>query len=134
VKSFLSRQSDNFRPPYEKAVVDHPRSSGFVATCDEDDYLKDATGGRRFWPVRCGTTNLHALRRDRDQLWAEAQHRCDKGEPWWLNDLALTCIAEKKQRNRFQEDAWQPVINRFVFSQGSISVGQVLLDALNSPE
>ena len=44
----------------------------FVATAGSADFLQDPTEGRRFWPVRVGTCDVEGIRRDRDQIWAEA--------------------------------------------------------------
>ncbi len=133
VKAYMSRQSDNFRPPYERTVVDHPRSSGFIATCNDDEYLQDETGGRRFWPIRGGTIRIEDIRRDRDQLWAEAQVRCDAGDPHWLDTGELVRDAKHEQAKRYKADAWQPIIDRWIDGQSSVSVGQILGNALEIP-
>ena len=64
---------ERYRRPYGKHVGDQPRQCVFAGTIDPNGpYLKDPTGARRIWPVVCGVVDLDGLRRDRDQLWAEA--------------------------------------------------------------
>ena len=100
IKAFISRTVDRFRPPYGKRTVALPRQCVFAGTVNpESGYLKDATGGRRFWPVSCGTIDIPALRRDRDQLWAEACHRyacCS--DPWWLETGDLEGSSPRRSR------------------------------------
>lgn len=72
-KSFLSRQDDEYRPPYGRRMIKVPRQSVFIGTTNEDEYLKDPTGGRRFWPVLCESEfNLDGLRSNIEQMYAEA--------------------------------------------------------------
>ena len=64
IKAWLTRQEDRFRRPYGKIVEDFPRACVFAGTVNPIGigYLKDASGGRRFWPVACGYINLDALK------------------------------------------------------------------------
>ena len=114
VKAFLSRKEDHFRPPYERHQGWFPRQCVFGGSVNQSQYLKDETGGRRFWPLKCGPVELARLRQDRDQLWAEAVARYRKGEPWWLNTTELTQIACEQQNERYQPHPWDSVIERWV--------------------
>jgi predicted P-loop ATPase len=106
IKSFVSRRSDRFRPPYGKHVIDHPRQCVFAGTINPvEGYLKDPTGARRFWPVACGDIDLESLARDRDQLWSEAVVHFMAGAPWWLETPSLEALAQAEQKARYQVDA-----------------------------
>jgi len=115
IKAFMSRRQDRFRPPYGKRLVDLARQCVFAGSINpEGGYLKDATGGRRFWPVVCGTIDLDALARDRDQLWAEARDRFRRHEPWWLETRDLDALAAEQQAERYQGDAWDDPIRVYL--------------------
>lgn len=87
LKACLSRNEDTFRPPYGRTNIKTPRRCIFVGTTNADDYLRrDASGYRRFWPVRCGVIDIEGLKRDAKQIWAEAAMLFHRGEQWWLTD------------------------------------------------
>lgn len=131
IKAFLSRTVDRFRPPYGRALVELPRRCVFGGTTNRSDYLRDDTGNRRFWPVRVGTVDLDALRRDRDQLLAEAVAS-------WRGGAGLVLPAEVRDghaeivEGRRQEDPWEEDIARYLGQKNSVTSGDVL-SALNIP-
>ncbi len=85
-KAFLTRQNDKERLSYAKFSKDFPRRCVFIGTTNEDRYLKDITGNRRFWPVKVGKANREKLKQDIIQLWGEAVSRYTDEERWWFDD------------------------------------------------
>jgi hypothetical protein len=75
IKAFLSRRIDRARPAYGHFLLEAPRQCIIVGTTNDDNYLRDLTGNRRFWPVLTPKWRLKDLKDDRDQLWAEARER-----------------------------------------------------------
>ncbi len=110
IKAFMSSNSDRFRLPYGRHVVEWPRDCVFIGSVNFDTYLKDESGARRFWPVRCGRIDNRALALDRDQLWAEAVAQFDAGAAWWLQDENSIRQAELEQSERYQPGAWDSII------------------------
>ena len=93
IKAFMSRTTDRFRPPYGMRLVESPRQCVFAGTVNHGSYLREETGGRRFWPVVCGWIDMEGLGEVRDQLWAEAKARYESGCPWWLDTPDLVQLA-----------------------------------------
>lgn len=104
LKAFLSRRIDRARMAYGRMSKEAPRQCIIVGTSNNDKYLKDSTGNRRFWPVKVGVFDLATLRRDRDQLWAEAAHYEAEGESIRL-PKRLWPVAAKHQEIRYTATA-----------------------------
>jgi predicted P-loop ATPase len=105
LKGFLSRQVDRARMAYDRVVSNVPRHCIIVGTTNSEEYLRDTTGNRRFWPVRCQRFDVAALKRDRDQLWAEAATVEATGVPIRL-DPKLWSAAGEEQRKRLTVDPY----------------------------
>jgi hypothetical protein len=127
-KAFISRKIDRFRPPYGRRLIERQRPCVFWGTTNASGYLKDETGGRRFWPIKVGAIDLVGLAANRDQLWAEAQALYRVGTPWWIKDRAIQEAAEEQQRERYQGDAWDEPIATYVarMDDGDVTVVAVL--------
>jgi hypothetical protein len=110
VKAFASRATDRGRPAYARFRESRPRQTVFIGTTNDDKYLRDMTGNRRFWPVRIGKIELEALERDRDQLWAEASDWEEKGESLILSE-ELWPLAQIEQEARLEDDPWLDILS-----------------------
>ena len=130
VKGFISRTADRFRPPYGKRLIESPRQCVFAGSVNHSTYLRDETGGRRFWPVACTRIFIDDVARDRDQLWAEAVARYRIGERWWLDTAELTLAAEQEQADRYEGDAWEGPISTWIEGQASVSTEDILMTCL----
>jgi Virulence-associated protein E len=102
IKAFASRTVDRARPAYGRARMDQPRRCILFATTNNDQYLKEAD--RRFWPVKTTTIDIAALKRDRNQLWAEAAAK-EPGTSIVLQ-RELWDAANVEQEARQEHDPW----------------------------
>jgi hypothetical protein len=129
VKAFASRKKDRARPAYGRYTVSQPRRTVFFGSTNKDDYLQDDTGNRRFWPIATGHIDLDGLRRDRDQLWAEAAAREARGESHFLPEK-LWKTAGEYQKARLQNDEWFELVERWLAEKPreDVSIKEVLCD------
>jgi len=72
IKGQITCQADRARLSYDRKVSTVPRQFIMIGTTNEERFLRDLTGARRYWPVRVGNIDTEALQRDRDQIVAEA--------------------------------------------------------------
>ena len=110
VKAFLTARTDHFRVPYGRRSEDVPRSCVFAASTNDETPFVDSTGNRRFWPVHCGHIDVEGIRRDRDQLWAQAYALYKAGEVWWLETKELNDLARSEQEQRYEPGVWDSAI------------------------
>lgn len=73
IKGFVSRQTDKVRLAYRRNASEFHRQCVFGGSTNEDEYLRDSTGGRRFWPIECRAEEIDTERLETqvDQIWAE---------------------------------------------------------------
>ncbi|MCU7845318.1 MAG: virulence-associated E family protein [Candidatus Thiodiazotropha sp. (ex Monitilora ramsayi)] len=113
-KAFFSQRRDRYRPSYGHNAQDFPRQTIFIGTTNQDEYLKDYSGNRRYWPVKCRDVDTEWLTEHRDQLWAEAMVRFNDGQTWWVFDDAQRKLVEEQQDSRLQRDPWEDRLMEFL--------------------
>ena len=134
IKRIVTAQSDRFRPPYGRAQENFPRQTIFTGTTNADQFLKDPTGNRRFLPLEVGAVDVAGLKRDRDQLWAEAFSRFQSGESWHEIPWAE---AESEREAVFEADAWEEKIGPWLSTKfpQETTISEILEDCLElSPD
>lgn len=103
MKSIITKRKDTYRSPYGRTAEDHPRHSVFCMTTNDDEYLKDTTGDRRWWPVTSTKmADIEYVKAYRDQLIAEAYYRISV-----LNETTYEVphdVALERQEDRRQKD------------------------------
>ena len=125
LKAFLTRAIERVRPPYGRIEVEMPRQCVFIGTTNKSAYLRDDTGGRRYWPVKVGAIDPHALQRDRDQLFAEARQLFLQGRQWWpAADFEREHI-KPQQEARFEGDAWEQYVVEYLRGKERVTVTEV---------
>ncbi|OGN42430.1 MAG: hypothetical protein A2623_09510 [Caulobacterales bacterium RIFCSPHIGHO2_01_FULL_70_19] len=115
LKGFISRPVDKVRMAYARRAVEFHRSCVFMGSTNETEYLRDATGGRRFWPIACSVEEIDTdrLEAEIDQIWAEAKamyatwrEQSPAGSlPLYLRNAAASEEAAELQESRRQETA-----------------------------
>ena len=120
VKSFVSTTDDKYRASYGRVVESHPRQCVIFATVNGDGrgYLRDITGNRRFWIVKCNQTLQKRMwdendKNYRDQFWSEAKEIYESGEDLYLEGNLLD-IATDYQNEALEQDERVGIVEQYL--------------------
>jgi putative DNA primase/helicase len=115
MKAFFSDETDRIREAYGKRAQEFPRQCIFIGSTNDKEYLRDATGNRRYWPIECHVDQIDTgkLAIEIDQIWAEAyaiyraMRKAQRGGtlPLYLEDPEAQEIAADLQESRRAESA-----------------------------
>jgi predicted P-loop ATPase len=132
LKDFITRRVERYRPSYGWKEVVEPRQCVFIGTTNKTIYLRDETGNRRYWPIKTGTINLEALKRDRDQLFAEAVQLFRNGSQWWPDRAFEKKHIRPEQDARFEADPWEEPVRDYIdhLATPKVLIAQVAKSAL----
>lgn len=123
-KNFITNTVDKYRPSYGRRLVERPRQCIFFGTTNEEVFLKDATGNRRFWPLKVTRKmtpkDIEEFNTLVDQFWAEAKHYYEQKET-----LYLTAEEEEKANTSrllfLDEDSRKGMIEEYLDIKISIN-------------
>ena len=106
LKAFITRREEIYTPKYGRKERREPRQCVLIGTTNTDDWIRDETGARRFWPVKVDHVDLDWLAEFRDQLFAEAVEAYDAGKPWWPDRNFERRVIAPHQEKRQAFDNW----------------------------
>jgi predicted P-loop ATPase len=112
LRSYVSRQEENMRLPYERNATQIPRTFIMWGSTNDEQFLTDPTGNRRYLPIHVvGSGDLRFTEADRMQHWAEARELVKKHGGIVDADKANK-LAEPYRKRATIEDPWKDLINR----------------------
>jgi predicted P-loop ATPase len=130
VKQVITCQTDRYRAPYERHAADHQRRCVFAGTTNRDDWNKDETGARRFWPIYCGDIRHDLIRANRDQLFAEAAAALAAGANWWDMPAEATLSQQEARRD---VDSLEDDIAGWSLGRSEITTRDIMNDLMRLP-
>ena len=136
VKSFITRQNDRYRMPFDKRVTDHKRQCIFIGTTNKEQFLTDKTGNRRFFPVRVRQTANELFRREQEvkhyieQCWAEAYELYKKDTLSPYADITMRALIRQKQEEATQDDYLIGMIKDFLETTKEVCIPMLWHEAL----
>lgn len=143
IKDFVSSSSDKVRLAYGRRAAVYPRQSIMIGSTNEDQYLKDNTGNRRFWPIRCYVDMIDTdkLEDNIDQIWAEVYTcylKAREDQPYGLLNLSLrsgpardaAAMLQDARRAETVSDAWAGVIGDWLEGRDRVCLLQIWCECL----
>lgn len=126
LKAYLSKPVDNLRLPFAPKISSFKRTTVFVGSVNDEEFLKDHTGNRRYWPIKVKRANLPTDATVIDSAWAETWTAYVNGEQWWPSDELEQRL--EKHRQTFLLPVTKDGIDEFLMSTITDKKGCFSLD------
>lgn len=126
VKSYVSRQVDTYRQPFDRRTSSHKRQCIFIGTTNNMEFLTDKTGNRRYLPVICNSrgrdlySNEHRIKSDIMQCWAEALALFRDGKMHPSAKAELTDVIRSKQSEAVEDDYRVGMIEKYLEGKNEV--------------
>lgn len=133
LKAFITRKVDRIRLPYDRRSQDFPRQCIMIGTHNpsgSNEYFRDDTGNRRFWPVECKYADYHRAADIRDQLFAEAVIKLREGESLFLEDNDVLNILFNMQEERSMKNPYDSILEEYTSGKYSVTIVEIIQNAL----
>lgn len=111
IKAFVTRTHEKWIPKFKEFATQFPRRSLSIGTTNEDEFLGDKTGNRRWLPVEVGKMDVEGIQKDVIQLWAEARELFNETG---IQFQEAEQLANQVHEKYFIKDAWQEIIERWL--------------------
>ena len=134
LKAFITRREEIYIPKYGRKERREARQCLFIGTTNTDEWIRDETGARRFWPVKVVSIDLDWLAEYRDQLFAEAREAYEAGAPWWPDRNFERRVIAPHQEKRQAFDNWTDRVLEVAHALPTVTIAHVWqgLQSVNS--
>jgi putative DNA primase/helicase len=122
IKKMITCRSDRYRASYHRFASDHPRTCILTGSTNDEAYLNDPTGARRFWPLETTKIDIPYIVDNRDQLFAEAFSKYKNAESWWETPEEST---KTEQESRRVHDEWENIVGEYIKKYDFITIRDV---------
>jgi predicted P-loop ATPase len=140
IKAWITRTSEGWIPKYKEFESTFKRRLIFFGSTNDEEFLNDPTGERRWLPGRCGRLDIQWIKTNRDQLWAEGTVRFMLGGVDWEDAQKLGL----EEHEEFKvSDSWDTAVERWLqedqlmgpspAAQGWVTTSDALSGAVNIP-
>lgn len=112
LKAFLTKDTDVLRLAYSRKTSEFARRTVFFASVNQEDYLNDPTGNRRFWTIECEAIH-HSHNLPMQQIWAEFYELWKKGESYFLTQSELLALNERNEDFQVKDPFEQIMLEKY---------------------
>ena len=131
LKRWITKQEDEIVKKYSNYKTKYPRQFILSGTTNESCWLRDATGNRRYWPVKCTKADIKWLKENKEQLWAEAVQLHLAGFKIFLpDDHPVYQTAKLEQSIRLGEDIWEEPVLGMIECRRRVTIAEILKEAI----